>query len=159
LGPTLPTHGPTPAAGGQREEMVALVREGIQALPEPFRSILVMREYGDLSYEQLAETLEGPKGTAESRLFRARMPLRDWRGGRRGAEAAADLLPEEHGRARQGAGVRAMIHPDEPHDEDDARGTERPRVTGPGPHDDVLLWVSKELDGELGERERVLLGD
>src|SRR5262249_48358967 len=52
-----------------------------------------------------------------------------------------------------------MIHPDEPHDEDDARGTERPRVTGPGPHDDVLLWVSKELDGELGERERVLLGD
>jgi DNA-directed RNA polymerase specialized sigma24 family protein len=58
--------------------MVALVREGIQALPEPFRSILVMREYGDLSYEQLAETLEVPKGTVESRLFRARMRLRDW---------------------------------------------------------------------------------
>lgn len=51
-----------------------------------------------------------------------------------------------------------MIHPDDPHD-GDATGTERPRVTGPGPHDDVLLWVSKELDGELGERERVLLGD
>jgi anti-sigma factor RsiW len=48
-----------------------------------------------------------------------------------------------------------MIHPDDPH----PPGTERPRVTGPGPHDDVLLWVSKELDGELGERERILLGD
>src|SRR5262245_63952951 len=49
-----------------------------------------------------------------------------------------------------------MNHPDEPHD---PAGTDRPRVTGPGPHDDVLLWVSKELDGELGERERILLGD
>jgi anti-sigma factor RsiW len=48
-----------------------------------------------------------------------------------------------------------MIHPDEPHE----ALPERPRVTGPGPHDDVLRWVSKELDGELGERERVLLGD
>ena len=96
LGPTLPSHGPTPAAGGQREEMVALVREGIQALPEPFRSILVMREYGDLSYEQLAETLEVPKGTVESRLFRTRMRLRDWLVERLGTETAADLLPDEH---------------------------------------------------------------
>ena len=54
-----------------------------------------MREYGDLSYEQLAETLEVPKGTVESRLFRARMRLRDWLVERLGAETAADLLPEE----------------------------------------------------------------
>ena len=95
LAATIPAHGPTPAAGGEREEMVALVREGIDALPEPFRSILVMREYGDLSYEQLAETLEVPKGTVESRLFRARMRLRDWLVERLGADVAADLLPEE----------------------------------------------------------------
>lgn len=94
LAASLPSGGPPPAAGGQRSEMVALVREGIEALPEPFRSILVMREYGDLSYEQLAETLEVPKGTVESRLFRARMRLRDWLVERLGAEGAADLLPE-----------------------------------------------------------------
>jgi hypothetical protein len=49
-----------------------------------------------------------------------------------------------------------MNHPDEPHDRP---GPDRPRITGPGPHDDALLWVSKELDGEITERERVLLGD
>lgn len=95
LAAAIPAHGPTPSAGGEREEMVALVREGIDALPEPFRSILVMREYGDLSYEQLAETLEVPKGTVESRLFRARMRLRDWLVERLGEEVAADLLPGE----------------------------------------------------------------
>ncbi len=53
-----------------------------------------------------------------------------------------------------------MIHPDDPHRPGtDRPGTDRLRVAGPGPHDDVLLWVSKELDGELGERERILLGD
>ncbi len=49
-----------------------------------------------------------------------------------------------------------MTRPDEPHDD---LPTERRRGAGPGPHDDVLLWISKDLDGELGERERVLLGD
>lgn len=29
----------------------------------------------------------------------------------------------------------------------------------PGRHDDVLLWVSKELDGELTSQERILLTD
>jgi RNA polymerase sigma-70 factor (ECF subfamily) len=94
LAASIPSDGPPPAAGGERSEMVALVREGIAALPEPFRSILVMREYGDLSYEQLAETLAVPKGTVESRLFRARMRLRDWLVERLGADGARDLLPE-----------------------------------------------------------------
>jgi len=49
-----------------------------------------------------------------------------------------------------------MNHPDEPHDRPEL---DRPRISGPGPHDDALLWVSKELDGEITERERVLLGD
>jgi RNA polymerase sigma-70 factor (ECF subfamily) len=86
---------PPPAAGPQRVEAVALVREGVESLPEPFKTILVLREYGDLSYEELADTLEIPKGTVESRLFRARMRLRDWLVERLGAEGASSLLPEE----------------------------------------------------------------
>jgi RNA polymerase sigma-70 factor (ECF subfamily) len=84
-----------PAAGSQRAELVALVREAVDALPEPFKSILVLREYGGMSYEQLAETLQVPKGTVESRLFRARMRLHDWLVERLGEDAVNDLLPEE----------------------------------------------------------------
>ncbi len=91
----LPSHGPPPAAGSQRTEALAWVRAAVDALPEPFRSILVLREFGDLSYDQLAEVLKVPKGTVESRLFRARMRMRDWLVEKLGAEGAANLLPEE----------------------------------------------------------------
>jgi RNA polymerase sigma-70 factor (ECF subfamily) len=72
-----------------------LVRAAVDELPEPFKTILILREYGDLSYERLAEVLGVPKGTVESRLFRARMRLRDALVARLGEEGAADLLPEE----------------------------------------------------------------
>jgi RNA polymerase sigma-70 factor (ECF subfamily) len=86
---------PPPAAAPQRAEAIELVRAAIDALPEPFKAILILREYSDMSYEQLAEVLEIPKGTVESRLFRARMRLRDWLVARLGEEGAANLLPEE----------------------------------------------------------------
>jgi RNA polymerase sigma-70 factor, ECF subfamily len=48
----------------------------IQGLPEPLRDVLVMREFGELSYAQIASTLEMPIGTVMSRLSRARDDLR-----------------------------------------------------------------------------------
>jgi RNA polymerase sigma-70 factor (ECF subfamily) len=95
VGGTIRGDDPPPAAGPQRGEAIALVREGVEQLPEPFKSILILREYGDLSYDQLAEVLDIPKGTVESRLFRARMRLRDWLVEKLGSEAAQDLLPDE----------------------------------------------------------------
>ena len=74
----VPGDSPSPSEGSERGELVELVREGIESLPERYRIILNLREYSDLSYEQLAVVLELPKGTVESRLFRARMKLRDW---------------------------------------------------------------------------------
>jgi RNA polymerase sigma-70 factor (ECF subfamily) len=95
VGGSIAGHEAPPAAGTQREEAVALVRAAVEELPEPFKTILVLREYGEMSYEQLAEVLDIPKGTVESRLFRARMRLRDWLVARLGEEGAADLLPDE----------------------------------------------------------------
>jgi len=49
-------------------------------LSDEFRSIVVLRDVEGMSYTDIAETLEIPMGTVESRLFRARQELRAlWR--------------------------------------------------------------------------------
>ena len=40
------------------------------------REILVLRELQQMTYDQIAQTLGLPRGTVESRLFRARAELR-----------------------------------------------------------------------------------
>jgi RNA polymerase sigma-70 factor, ECF subfamily len=53
-----------------------LVREAIQQLSREFREIIVLREYEDLSYQEIANILGCPAGTVMSRLGRARSKLR-----------------------------------------------------------------------------------
>jgi RNA polymerase sigma-70 factor (ECF subfamily) len=52
------------------------VRAAIQELPEDFREIILLREYEDLSYQEIASVLDCPVGTVMSRLGRARAKLR-----------------------------------------------------------------------------------
>jgi len=52
------------------------VREAIQQLPEEFREIIMLREYEELSYQEIATLLGCPAGTVMSRLGRARSKLR-----------------------------------------------------------------------------------
>jgi len=53
------------------------VRQGLQKLEETEREILMLREYEQLSYSDIAELLHLPLNTVRSRLFRARMALRE----------------------------------------------------------------------------------
>jgi RNA polymerase sigma-70 factor (ECF subfamily) len=53
------------------------VRTAIQQLPVEFREIIILREYEELSYQEIAAVLECPLGTVMSRLARARAKLRD----------------------------------------------------------------------------------
>lgn len=53
------------------------VRQAIQQLPLEFREIILLREYEELSYEEIATLLGCPAGTVMSRLARARSKLRD----------------------------------------------------------------------------------
>lgn len=52
------------------------VREAIEQLPVEFREIILLREYEELSYQQIASVLGCPAGTVMSRLGRARSKLR-----------------------------------------------------------------------------------
>jgi RNA polymerase sigma-70 factor (ECF subfamily) len=53
------------------------VRAAIQKLPVEFREIIILREYEELSYQQIGAVLECPPGTVMSRLARARSKLRE----------------------------------------------------------------------------------
>jgi RNA polymerase sigma-70 factor (ECF subfamily) len=52
------------------------VREAIQQLPMDFREVILLREYEELSYQEIASVLGCPVGTVMSRLARARSKLR-----------------------------------------------------------------------------------
>jgi RNA polymerase sigma factor (sigma-70 family) len=70
-----PDPGPTPEDEVLRKADVALVRASIEAIPEPFREAIVLRELEDLSYAEIAEVTGVPIGTVMSRLARGRAML------------------------------------------------------------------------------------
>ncbi|HEY2358505.1 MAG TPA: sigma-70 family RNA polymerase sigma factor [Phenylobacterium sp.] len=82
----VPSEDDTPEAALLRQADVDTVRGAIEALPEPFRETLVLRELEELSYREIAEITSAPIGTVMSRLARARSLL------------LAALPPEETGR-------------------------------------------------------------
>ena len=49
----------------------------IQGLSPDHREVVVLREFSGLSYDEIAEALGVPRGTVESRLFRARRELQE----------------------------------------------------------------------------------
>ncbi len=55
---------------------VEQLREAIMRLPLEFREIILLREYGEFSYQEIAALLDCPPGTVMSRLARARSKLR-----------------------------------------------------------------------------------
>ena len=61
-----------------REEKIKKIRELIDALPEELREIIILRDFEDQSYANIAEMLDIEAGTVKSRLFRAREKLKDY---------------------------------------------------------------------------------
>lgn len=71
----------TPAASGPekdalRQQMAADLRAAIDELPDDLKHPLVMREYGGLSYQEIADDLDLPLNTVRTRILRARRALR-----------------------------------------------------------------------------------
>jgi RNA polymerase sigma-70 factor (ECF subfamily) len=68
---------PEPKTDGTPES-VLWVRQGMEKLDAPDREILMLREYEQLSYSDIAELLRIPLNTVRSRLFRSRLALKSY---------------------------------------------------------------------------------
>lgn len=73
----LASDGSSPDLNLDREENKALVEKALGMLSIEHRACLIFKEVEGLSYEEIADSLEIPVGTVRSRLFRARLELRD----------------------------------------------------------------------------------
>jgi len=71
LGTTEPNTDRTP-------DSVLWVRQALERLDASDREILMLREYEQLSYSDIAELLRIPVNTVRSRLFRSRLALKDY---------------------------------------------------------------------------------
>jgi RNA polymerase sigma-70 factor (ECF subfamily) len=65
-----------PSAPGSAEDGL-WVREAIEKLDGHDREVLLLREYEELSYDEIAGVLRVPVNTVRSRLFRARLALKE----------------------------------------------------------------------------------
>ena len=53
-----------------------MVRHAVEELPVEFREVLVLREFEEMSYREIASITDLPLGTVMSRLARGRKQLR-----------------------------------------------------------------------------------
>jgi len=67
---------PGPERKMEERERVVEIRRAVLSLSAPNRSVLILREYGGMSYSEIASTLNIPLGTVMSRLNSARSQLR-----------------------------------------------------------------------------------
>ncbi|MGD8858729.1 MAG: sigma-70 family RNA polymerase sigma factor [Myxococcales bacterium] len=69
--------GSNPGKTVARHELSAQIQAALETLPEYHRAVIVLREVEGLSYEEMAEVLEVPKGTIMSRLYHARRKMQE----------------------------------------------------------------------------------
>jgi RNA polymerase sigma-70 factor (ECF subfamily) len=74
---TLMSDRPGPEQDASRAEMRKLIEARIDALPETYRAVFVLRALEELSVEETAGVLEIPEATVRTRFFRARALLRE----------------------------------------------------------------------------------
>ena len=65
------------SGSGQATDAGILVREALGQLQHDEREILMLREYEQLSYEEIGALMRLPLNTVRSRLFRARMAMKE----------------------------------------------------------------------------------
>jgi RNA polymerase sigma-70 factor, ECF subfamily len=82
-------------ATNDASDAVLWIRQALERLGDSEREILMLHEYEQLSYTEIAKLLKLPVNTVRSRLFRSRMALRDYLQPERkiGDAAASNVMP------------------------------------------------------------------
>jgi RNA polymerase sigma-70 factor, ECF subfamily len=76
LADTLEDHQESPFDMAAHAEIAARVEAALREVPEPFRTVVVLRDIEGFGYEEIAEILNANLGTVKSRLMRGRAHLK-----------------------------------------------------------------------------------
>jgi RNA polymerase sigma-70 factor, ECF subfamily len=66
----------SPSRTTEQNERLQLVRQAVNALPEDLREVIVMKEFNEMTFQQISEILNVPLSTVKSRVYTALKQLR-----------------------------------------------------------------------------------
>ncbi len=66
----------SPSRSIEQNERTRLVRQAVQTLPTELKEVIVMKEFQEMTFQQMSEVLDLPLSTVKSRLYTALKQLR-----------------------------------------------------------------------------------
>ncbi|HEX6182831.1 MAG TPA: sigma-70 family RNA polymerase sigma factor [Pyrinomonadaceae bacterium] len=73
----LSTHaGESPARASESKQRAEAVRRAVASLPQELREVVLMKEFEELTFQEIADALQVPLSTVKSRLYTALRQLR-----------------------------------------------------------------------------------
>ncbi|HEY0461897.1 MAG TPA: sigma-70 family RNA polymerase sigma factor [Pyrinomonadaceae bacterium] len=66
----------SPARQAEQSERLTHVRQAVNALPPELRQVIVMKEFEEMTFQEISETLQLPLSTVKSRVYTALKQLR-----------------------------------------------------------------------------------
>jgi RNA polymerase sigma-70 factor (ECF subfamily) len=70
------TAGESPARATESEQRAEAVRRAVASLPQELREVVLMKEFEELTFQEIADALQVPLSTVKSRLYTALRQLR-----------------------------------------------------------------------------------
>ncbi|MDD5644800.1 MAG: sigma-70 family RNA polymerase sigma factor [bacterium] len=61
----------------EKAELRGIINDAVESLPLKLKTVVILRDYEELSYREIAGVIKKPVGTVESRLSRARARLKE----------------------------------------------------------------------------------
>ena len=72
-----PSPDPSPYRDLRNRERGDAIQLAIDGLPWDYRELIVLRHFGELSYDEIAKLKEMPLGTVKNKLFRGRQMMKE----------------------------------------------------------------------------------
>ncbi len=65
-----------PSKTAEQNERLSLVRQAVNSLPEDLRQVIVMKEFQEMTFQEISDVLDVPLSTVKSRAYTALKQLR-----------------------------------------------------------------------------------